>query len=284
MSNSSPVLGIDLTGADTPPQELFPAIEQLIQEHPQLQARIFWPKGLSLPHGLPFHHVHIFPVEDAIHMEESPVAALKAHPESAIPVGIHSLQAGTLDAFVTCGHTGALVTAAAMSRDAHPRCMALAARLPTLHAHQHYLLADCGALLDYRPDQLLQLAQQAIPFAQHVLKRSIIRVGLLNIGAEAHKGSPGLREAYALLKQDPQIAFLGNVEPAHIFAGGADLVLSGGFVGNVFLKTIEALWPGERLIGGAARLLGVEQSIFKLRGDSTATTLHRGLLEVLQLL
>ena len=281
MSKLTACIGIDLTGADRSPVDLLPAIRQILRERPNVRLRIFWPRDLEVPPDL----AEIIQLGEVIRQEEAPTAAVRSHPDSPMTIALKAMHEGELSAFVTCGHTGALILSSVIHATAErPRSVALAARLPTFHSGQSYVLCDCGALVEYSADHLVQLARLAIPFAQRVLGRATVRVGLLNIGTEAHKGGGELREAYNLLRQEEGIAFLGNVEPAHIFAGVADLVLTGGFVGNVFLKTIEALWPDETIQGGAAQLLGVEDAIFKIRGDSSAEGLYHGLQEVFHLL
>ena len=59
-------------------------------------------------------------------------------------------------------------------------------------------------------------------------------------GEEESKGNDLTREAHQLLKAAP-IAFVGNVEGRHVFAGDADVIVCDGFTGNVTLKISEGL-------------------------------------------
>ncbi len=70
-------------------------------------------------------------------------------------------------------------------------------------------------------------------------KISAPRVGLLNNGEEAGKGNELARNTYTLLESSG-LNFIGNVEAKDVFAGKADVVVTDGFTGNVFLKTSEA--------------------------------------------
>ena len=68
------------------------------------------------------------------------------------------------------------------------------------------------------------------------------RVGLLNIGAEPSKGTDLQREAYQLLKKagdEGRINFAGNVEAREAVCGEVDVIVTDGYSGNIFLKTME---------------------------------------------
>ena len=66
------------------------------------------------------------------------------------------------------------------------------------------------------------------------------RVALLSNGEETGKGNFLVREATPLL-QAGSLNFIGNVEPKEVYAGEADVVVTDGFSGNVFLKSSEAV-------------------------------------------
>ena len=68
------------------------------------------------------------------------------------------------------------------------------------------------------------------------------RVGLLNIGTEETKGNELTKESYNLLKESAEkldLNFVGNVEGRDAFSGDIDILVTDGFTGNVFLKTVE---------------------------------------------
>jgi glycerol-3-phosphate acyltransferase PlsX len=76
------------------------------------------------------------------------------------------------------------------------------------------------------------------------------RVRLLANGEEASKGNQQVVEAHQLLQKDAGtlgLNFTGNIEGRDIPAGGADVIVCDGFVGNVVLKLSEGL--GETLLG-----------------------------------
>ena len=67
------------------------------------------------------------------------------------------------------------------------------------------------------------------------------RVGLVNIGVEEEKGNALVKETYPLLKECPDINFIGSVEAREIPAGACDVIVCEAFVGNVILKLYEGL-------------------------------------------
>jgi glycerol-3-phosphate acyltransferase PlsX len=63
-------------------------------------------------------------------------------------------------------------------------------------------------------------------------------VRLLSIGEEREKGNQLTLEAHELLAAS-DLNFTGNVEGRDLLSGGADVVVTDGFTGNVALKTVE---------------------------------------------
>ena len=103
------------------------------------------------------------------------------------------------------------------------------------------VLVDSGAVVDAKPETLVQSAIMGSVYAELQLGIAKPRVGLLNIGEEETKGNEQCLATYPLLKKDPHIHFVGNVEGRDINRGTVDVVVCDGFVGNVVLKTMEGL-------------------------------------------
>ena len=120
-------------------------------------------------------------------------------------------------------------------------------------AKQNFLLLDCGANVECRPEMLNAFGTMGSVYAEKVMGRTEPKVALVNNGAEDTKGTPTYREAHQLLKANPCIHFAGNIEPRYIMDGEVDVVVCDGFVGNVVLKLTE---------GVAKTLLGMLKKIF----------------------
>ena len=108
-------------------------------------------------------------------------------------------------------------------------------------AKQNFLLLDCGANVECRPEMLNAFGTMGSVYAERSWAAKRRRSRLVNNGAEDTKGTPTYREAHQLLKANPCIHFAGNIEPRYIMDGDVDVVVCDGFVGNVVLKLTEGV-------------------------------------------
>ena len=160
--------------------------------------------------------------------------------QNSMAVGLDLVKNGEADAFVTAGNTGAAMVTSLfrLGRIRGVDRPALVGPFPTATGICN--VVDIGANPDCKPENLLQFAIMASVFAERVRGIPNPRVGLISNGEEAGKGSELVREAYPLLK-NAKINFIGNVEGKEIFNGHADVAVTDGFTGNVFLKATEAV-------------------------------------------
>ena len=191
----------------------------------------------ELPAGVEITHA-----SEVVEICDNPANAFREKKDSSLTVGLTMLKNGEGDAFVSAGSTGAILSAATLlvKRIRGIRRAALAPVIPT--GNGGAVLIDCGANAECSPEYLLQFAYMGAYYAETVLKRPEPRVGLLNIGAEPSKGTDLQRETYARLEQaakEGRINFVGNVEAREAVEGAVDVIVSDGYSGNIFLKTIE---------------------------------------------
>ena len=188
-----------------------------------------------------------------IGMDEPPVESLRAKPESSLAVMAEMHRDGALDACISAGNTGAFVAAAQMRlrrlRGVHRPGIVIIT--PTFKGP--VALCDVGSNVNCRPQHLHQYAVMAGIYVQTVCGISQPRVGLLSVGQENAKGNPLVRGTHELLRKDPGINFVGNVEGRDLFRGICDLILCDWFVGNVVLKLVEGMAEG--VINGLVREL-----------------------------
>ena len=147
------------------------------------------------------------------------------------------LKEGKGDAFVSAGSTGALhVGASLIVRTLRGiKRPALATMVPA--KNKAYLLLDCGANVECRPEMLAAFAVMGSCYVNKVEGRTSPSVALANNGAEESKGTPMLKEAHQLLKTIPGIRFVGNIEPRDVPNGDVDVVVCDGS------QTSAASWP-----------------------------------------
>lgn len=186
------------------------------------------------------NRLEIIDAKDVITNDDSPTMAIKTKKESSLVKAFDALNREDADGFVSAGSTGAVLVGAFMKvgRIKGVSRPALAPVLPTLKGNG-VVLCDCGANVDCKPVNLQHFAIMASAYAEGMLGVKNARVGLLNNGAEAHKGNELTQEAYKLLSETKGINFVGNCEARDILSGDFDVVVCDGFNGNIALKSAE---------------------------------------------
>ena len=179
---------------------------------------------------------------ETIEMEDIPTQAIKNKKDSSMVVGFNMLKADEGDVFISAGNSGALLTGATLlvGRIKGVDRPAIAPMLPSYK--KGLMLVDAGANTNCKPINLLQFAEFANIYLKKIYNIEKPAIGLLNIGTEETKGNDLMKESYKLLKEksnDYGINFIGNVEGREAFSGEVDAVVTDGFTGNIFLKTVE---------------------------------------------
>ncbi|MDF2511498.1 MAG: plsX [Herbinix sp.] len=172
---------------------------------------------------------------------EAPVLAIRRKKNSSIVVACNMVKSGEADAFVSAGSTGAVLAGGQLiiGRVSGVERPPLAPLIPTLTGVS--LLIDCGANVDARSSHLVQFAKMGSIYMENIIGIKNPRVAIVNIGAEEEKGNQLVKETFPLLKACKDINFIGSIEAREIPNGGADVIVSEAFVGNVILKLYEGL-------------------------------------------
>lgn len=173
--------------------------------------------------------------ERTIEDRDRPAGALRAGRASSMYLAVELVRAGGADAMVSAGNTGALLLIGRhlLKTIDGIQKPAIVAAIPG-PSRQCYLL-DVGANPDCDARQLFEFAVMGSVLAGS-LAGAPARVGLLNIGAEEHKGTEEVRRAALLLEACRELDYVGFVEADELFAGAADVVVCDGYVGNVTIK------------------------------------------------
>ncbi len=189
--------------------------------------------------GLRIEIVH---APEAISMDDKPGVVGKSKPNSSMHVGMNLVKSKNADAFVTAGNTGAAMTIATLftlRRIDKVKRPALSSIIRVMNGHTIIML-DIGANTDSKPEWLLQFALMGQIYVQKALGLQNPKVALLSNGEEETKGNQLIHETTDLLKAS-KINFVGNIEPRDMLEGNADVIVSDGFVGNIAIKTLEAM-------------------------------------------
>lgn len=190
------------------------------------------------------------------------IKSIRLKRDSSIHVGARLVKHGRANAFVSAGHTGAVMAICktvfglieGVDRPALP------APLPKISDGFNVLL-DAGANIDCRAEHFRQFAVMGYHYSRRIFGVENPRVALLSIGEEDAKGSLVLKEVAAILRET-KINFVGNIEGTHLFDDTADVIVCDGFVGNVALKVGE----------------GIAETLFKMLKDELTRSPWRKLL------
>lgn len=187
--------------------------------------------------GIRESQVEIHHCPDFIAMDDS-IGALTIKKKSTIRLGYELLKAGKGQAFISAGHSGAMMALGMLILRNLPGVdrACIAAILPSKKGQ--ILLADAGANLDCEPKHLYQFAILATTYLECVFDIANPKVALLNIGEEETKGGQVLKDAYKLFKES-SLNFSGNLEGKNFFQSDNDIAISDGLAGNILLKTVQ---------------------------------------------
>jgi len=249
-------------GGDLGPRSVVPACVRFLKRFPEAELKIFGPRtplqSLIEEERQPQLNarLEIVPCEQVITQSCNPLQAVRHKRESSMAQALRAVARGDVQAMVTSGNTGALL---ALGRNLlgnieGVRKPALGKSLPTEKGS--CFLLDLGANIDCSAEDLLQFARMGIEAQRVHTGRKDLRVALLNIGAEAHKGTEEIRRAAELFEADPRIDYAGFVEGHDIFTGVVDVVVCDGLMGNVAMKSAE----------GVIRLMGQKAFTIEKKG------------------
>lgn len=240
-------IAVDAMGGDFAPRNVVAgAIDALKETNNRFEIVFVGPEQIVRDELRPFQtngaSYRIVPAAQVIDMHDSATAAVKQKRDSSISVGMTLHKEGGADAFVSAGHSGAMMSTSTLilGRIEGISRPTIGAFFPTERGV--CLLLDAGANVDCKPQHLFEFALMGSIYTNEMFQVAHPSVGLLNIGEEDSKGNDVAKETYALLKKST-LNFIGNVEGRDILKGDADVVVCDGFVGNIILKFAESV-PG----------------------------------------
>lgn len=200
---------------------------------------------VAVQNNISLNGIDIIHATSVINMEDKPMCVVREKKDSSMSLGLRMLADGKIDAFVSAGNTGALITGATLivRRILGINRPAIATVLPLANP---VLLMDSGANLTVSSDNICQFAYMGAKYMEKIYGIDRPRVGQLNNGAEYNKGNALQVEAYQLLSESG-LNFVGNIESKEVPFGACDVLVCDGFTGNVLLKSIEGM--GKFMLG-----------------------------------
>jgi phosphate acyltransferase len=249
------VIAVDANGADQGPAAVAEGVARS-----GMPVLLFGPAAEIADAAGP--QAEIVDAPETVKAGEEAVAAVRSKRDASIVQAAAAVGEGRAEALVSAGSTGPTLAAAtlAVKRIMGVYRPALAVLMPIPGGP--VLLLDAGASVEVRPEHLVQFAYMGAGFMEAVVGIERPSVGLLSVGAESGKGTPGVLTAHDRLAEAGHLNFAGNLEGFDIPTAGADVVVADGFTGNVALKVLESTLKavgaeiGSRIRSGPVSSLG----------------------------
>ena len=237
---------LDAYGADYSPTEPVKGAILAVKENADLHVTITGKKDeikkVLVENKADLNRFTIIDATDVITNLDVPTVAIKQKTESSLYKAIEEVRTNNdVYGLVSGGSTGAVLTGAFLriGRIRGVSRPALWPILPTIYDDRQVALVDSGANIDCKPINLVHFAIMGNAYVKNVLKVSNPRVALLSNGTEDKKGNDLVHTTFPVLKEMPEINFIGNMEARDLLFGDVDLVVTDGFAGNVLLKSTE---------------------------------------------
>ena len=272
-------VAVDAMGGDHAPKEIVKGAVEAVNENSHVKVFLTGQEEVIRRElsGYTYNEkqVEVVPASEIIETAEPPVMAIRKKKDSSIVKALQLVKSGECDAYVSAGSTGATLVGGQVivGRLKGVERPPLAPLIPTDRGVA--LLIDCGANVDARASHLVQFAKMGSVYMESVMKIKNPRVAIVNIGAEEDKGNALVKETFPLLKDCPDINFIGSIEARDIPFGYADVIVCEAFVGNVILKLYEG-------VGGALIKKVKEGMMTSLRSKAGAFLVKPALKETLK--
>lgn len=314
---------VDAFGGDNAPREIVSGAVNALSEREGFKVVLTGKSdeinALLKEYSFDSARVEVVEAPDVITNDMAPVEAVRKMKNSSLVKGFYVLNSDPdAKGYVSAGSTGAVLTAATLLVKRKPGVLraALAPVLPTVKGGR-VIMVDCGANSECKPEMLYNFAVLGSDMAKRSLGIQNPRIGLLSNGTEDKKGTDLTRSAFALIKADEKLNFVGNIEAREILSGDYDVVVSDGFSGNIALKACEGTALAfmtllkEGIVNGGLRakvgyfmlkpvlkslkktmdynayggavMLGLEKVVVKAHGSSKAKSVSAAILQALSL-
>ncbi len=233
---------IDAMSGDNAPLEMIKGAEMAAKEFDDTIMLIGDENVISdfaVKNDIDLTNIEIVHAPSVITMEDKPMCVVREKRDSSMGVGLKMLADGVVDAFVSAGNTGALITGATLivRRISGINRAAIATVLPMTNP---VLLMDSGANLTVTSDNISQFAFMGAKYMEKIYEIDRPRVGQLNNGTEYNKGNTLQTESFQVLSESG-LNFVGNVESKEVPFGACDVLVTDGYTGNIFLKCVEGM-------------------------------------------
>ena len=179
-----------------------------------------------------------------IQMGDKPSQSIRAGKNSSMWNSIESVKRSKAEVAISCGNTGSLMAISTLLLRKLPdvKRPAIAIFWPSISDTGFNVVLDAGADIKAQASDLLAYSKFGSDIFSKVFNTQRVKVGLLNVGTETHKGNEQLRRASEMLMEtyrEGDIDYIGFVEGSDFSSSKADVIVTDGFSGNIALKTAE---------------------------------------------
>lgn len=230
---------IDTMGSDNGTKATVPGIITFLKKHQDVEIFAVG-KIEELEELKDYPNVTLIDARQVVPMEAGALDVMRMK-DSSMLVAINKFLEIGADAIVSAGSTGGFLSSTTLKLkliEGVERA-ALVSPFPTRIKGKKVTVLDIGASNENTPEQLVQFAKLGRIYSSRLFDIEEPKVYLLSNGAEDGKGSPTVKAAHKMLRAQNFPGFMGNMEARYVLYGEADVVVSGGFEGNIFLKGVE---------------------------------------------
>lgn len=230
---------VDTMGGDLGSQSVVQAIKEFLAENDDVKI-IAVGKKEELTELENNPNVEIKDAREVVKMDAGALEVLRMK-DSSMVVALTTYKEENADGIISCGSTGAFLSAATVKLKMIPgiKRAALCVALPTLDPDKKVAVLDVGANNENSPEELVQFAVMGRLYAQAVFGIENPRVATMANGTEDGKGSPSGKIAAKMLREMNFPGYVGNMEARNVLYAENDVVVFDGYSGNVFIKCLE---------------------------------------------
>lgn len=245
---------VDTMGSDNGSKAIVGGIKTFLKTHKDVEVYAVG-KVEELESLKEFKNVYLIDARDVVPMEAGALDVMRRK-DSSMLIAINKFSEINADAIVSAGSTGGFLSATTLKLkliEGVERA-ALVSPFPTVIRGKYVTVLDIGATNENTPEQLVQFAKLGSIYANKIYDIETPKTYLLSNGAEDEKGTPVIKQAHKMLREQQFPGFMGNIEARYALKGDADVIVTGGFDGNIFLKSVE---------GTASMMSGMIKKAFK---------------------
>ena len=233
------VIAVDGMGGDNAPEAVLKGLSQFKDSGFHFlifgNEEVLKDRAKSLLAGVSYEIRH---ADAVITADMDVMSSLRTGKNTSMGMAIQAVQSGEASAVISAGNTGLymalskiiLKTIEGIERPA------IGTIIPGKRANTVCL--DLGANAECSVRNLVDFAIMGEALARSVFEKENVSVALLNIGSEECKGNKLVKQTAEILKKLFD-NYVGFVEGDDINKGVVDVIVTDGFTGNVFLKTME---------------------------------------------